>query len=146
MRKAGPVAAVLAVVALAGCGDPGDDAGPSSPAQPTAAELNFAYRADESARPERVSLECPASDESARTACRELDRIPAETFDPVPPDTACTKIYGGPETVRVTGLIAGERIDSNFSRSGGCEISRWDALSPVLRSLDLGEIGPAVAR
>ena len=140
-----PLVVVLVVVAVAGCG--GEDEGPgSSPAGPTTAELTFVYRADESAGAERITLTCPGSDRAARETCRELGRVPAETFDPVPPDTACTEIYGGPETLRVTGRLTDETIDSGFSRVNGCEISRWDSLSPVLRTLELGGVGPAIAR
>ncbi|MGH2804072.1 MAG: SSI family serine proteinase inhibitor, partial [Thermoleophilaceae bacterium] len=45
---------------------------------------------------------------------------------PVPRLRVCTSIYGGPAVARVTGTIAGERVDARFNRRDGCEIARWD--------------------
>ena len=146
MIRAAPFATFLAVVVLAGCGGGDDEPGTSPPAGPTAAELDFVYRADDSAEPERITLSCPGSDRAADETCRELGRVPAGTFDPVPAGTACTEIYGGPETLRVSGRLGDETIQSGFSRVNGCEIARWDAVSPVLRSLGVGEVGPGIAR
>ena len=147
MKMSAPLVVVLVVVAVAGCG--GEDEGPgSSPGGPTTAELTFVYKADESAGPERATLTCPAAqdDSAGKESCLELGRVPTETFDPVPPGTACTEIYGGPQTVRVTGRLGGREIESLFSRVNGCEISRWDSLSPVLESLGLERVGAALPR
>ena len=59
-------------------------------------------------------------------ACRELARRGRQTLLPVPPDTACTEIYGGPQTARVTGTFEGRRIWVVFRRTNGCEIDRWN--------------------
>jgi hypothetical protein len=55
-----------------------------------------------------------------------------ELFDPVPPDSACTEIYGGPQVAQVDGTVDGEPVSASFDRANGCEISRWEALSPWL--------------
>ncbi|MDO8106420.1 SSI family serine proteinase inhibitor [Isoptericola sp. b441] len=56
----------------------------------------------------------------------------ASAFDPVPRDTACTQIYGGPQTAHVEGTVDGTPVDADFTRNNGCEINRWNALQPVL--------------
>ncbi|MER5473747.1 SSI family serine proteinase inhibitor [Streptomyces sp. NPDC002935] len=83
-------------------------------------------------------LEChPAggSHPDAAEACDRLDRMTTwgkDTFAPVPPDTLCTMQYGGPATAHVTGTWAGRTVDARYDRSDGCEISRWNALVPLL--------------
>ncbi|MET8134846.1 SSI family serine proteinase inhibitor [Streptomyces sp. NPDC006290] len=71
----------------------------------------------------------------AAEACDRLDRMTTwgkDTFAPVPPDTLCTMQYGGPATAHVTGTWAGRPVDARYDRSNGCEISRWNALEPLL--------------
>jgi hypothetical protein len=72
-------------------------------------------------------------------ACRVLDENTQwgkDTFAPVPPDSVCTMIYGGPATAHVTGTWAGRPVDARYDRSNGCEIGRWDRLTPFLPSMD----------
>ncbi len=59
------------------------------------------------------------------SACDQLRRLGWTTLRPVPPDTACTEIYGGPQVVVVTGLIDGRRVWVKLRRDNGCEIDRW---------------------
>ena len=47
---------------------------------------------------------------------------------PLPRDTICTQIYGGPQRARVKGTVDGSPVASGFSRSNGCEIHRWDSV------------------
>ncbi|MFJ6832762.1 SSI family serine proteinase inhibitor [Streptomyces sp. NPDC091209] len=71
----------------------------------------------------------------AAEACDRLDQMTTwgkDTFAPVPPDTLCTMEYGGPATAHVTGTWAGRPVDARYDRSNGCEISRWNALVPLL--------------
>ena len=65
-------------------------------------------------------------------ACRKLARGGRSLFDPVPPDVACTEIYGGPQRARVLGSVAGKRVWATVTRVNGCEIARWDRLAPWL--------------
>ncbi|MFJ9633148.1 SSI family serine proteinase inhibitor [Streptomyces sp. NPDC101175] len=58
-----------------------------------------------------------------------------DPFAPVPPDSMCTMIYGGPATAHVTGTWAGRPVDTTFDRSNGCEISRWNRMVPLLPDL-----------
>ncbi len=60
------------------------------------------------------------------TACRRLAQLGWTTLRPVPPDTACTEIYGGPQVATVTGLIGGHAVWARLRRDNGCEIERWE--------------------
>lgn len=116
--------------ALAACA-----AGSAGTARPTA--LTVAYWPD-GARleaptvwtlrcdPPRGTLPRPAR------ACRRLEEGGARLLAPVPPGAVCTQVYGGPDRARVTGTVLGRRVWVSFSRTDGCQISRWDALSPWL--------------
>ena len=65
-------------------------------------------------------------------ACQALLADPA-ALEPVPPDSACTMIFGGPEQATVVGVVNGEQVDAEFSRSNGCELDRWDRMATVLQ-------------
>ena len=45
---------------------------------------------------------------------------------------SCTEIYGGPQTARVVGTLKGKRVWASFGRVNGCQISRWQGVSPWL--------------
>ena len=51
---------------------------------------------------------------------------------PTGEDVACTQIFGGPEEATIKGTIRGEEIDATFSRTDGCEITRWDRVKALL--------------
>jgi hypothetical protein len=80
------------------------------------------------------SLECdPAggTHPDPEAACAAIEAN-LDVFEPLAADVICTEIYGGPETARVEGLWAGERVVVTLSRTNGCEIDRWDRWQPVL--------------
>ncbi len=60
----------------------------------------------------------------AAEACTKLYRLDTP-FKPTPPGTACSQIYGGPQTARVSGIYRGRRILATFTRRDGCETARW---------------------
>lgn len=60
-------------------------------------------------------------------ACALLKKTGTTLFKPVPPDTACTMIYGGDQRISVTGIVNKKKVAATFNRSGGCEIARYDA-------------------
>lgn len=71
----------------------------------------------------------------AEEACARLEDLAREGKDPFAPETKrqlCTMQNGGPATARITGTWHGHRVDSEFRRTNGCEISRWNELEPVL--------------
>jgi hypothetical protein len=74
------------------------------------------------------SLRCgPAGGTLPRTAaaCQRLAAL-ERPFAPVPKDTACTEIFGGPQVGRVTGTFQRRRVWATFRRTDGCEIARWN--------------------
>jgi hypothetical protein len=67
--------------------------------------------------------------------CAAIAELPADATAELPPDAACTQIYGGPDTLDVHGKIDGELVDTRLSRSDGCQIERFDRFVPVLKAL-----------
>jgi Subtilisin inhibitor-like len=65
-------------------------------------------------------------------ACQRVAAGGTKLFTPVPRDAVCTEIYGGPHVARVIGVVDGARVWANFNRRNGCQIGRWDRLSPWL--------------
>ena len=65
-------------------------------------------------------------------ACRRLATAGAKPFAAVPGDAVCTQVYGGPQVARVIGKVKGKRVWANFNRRNGCQVARWDRLSPWL--------------
>lgn len=67
----------------------------------------------------------------AKNACAAIATAGADAFGPPPKDQMCTELYGGPQTASVTGVLAGKPVNAQFSRTDGCEIGRWEALSAL---------------
>jgi subtilisin inhibitor-like len=61
-------------------------------------------------------------------ACGRLATL-KNPFKPVPAGTACTQVYGGPQTALVRGTFRGRRVWTYFRRRDGCEIARWRRVS-----------------
>ncbi|MGE5690125.1 MAG: SSI family serine proteinase inhibitor [Pseudomonadota bacterium] len=61
-------------------------------------------------------------------ACRQLLAV-RTPFAPVPPGTACTEIYGGPQEALVRGRHRGRPVWARFDRRDGCAIARWNRVS-----------------
>jgi hypothetical protein len=101
-------------------------------------ELTVTFRADAKSAPVVMKLSCePTGGDHPRAAeaCNRLALIETDGADPFakpPADEMCTFIYGGPQTAGVVGTWNGTAVDATFSRTNGCEISRWDAIEPVL--------------
>lgn len=141
---AGPVVMVAAVVVAlgAGCGAQQEGEGPEGVEPPPVAEgpaTSLEVTVWPTGRgngPEHVTtLECdpiggthPAPEE----ACLAIGASP-DALEPLPDDVICTQEYGGPEQARVRGIADGREVDLEYNRGNGCEIARWDALSPLFR-------------
>jgi hypothetical protein len=65
-------------------------------------------------------------------ACRRLSSGGPTLFAPTPRGIACTQIYGGPQKARVVGTVRGTRVWATFTRTDGCQIARWQRISPWL--------------
>jgi hypothetical protein len=68
----------------------------------------------------------------ARACARLAASDPAKLFAPIPPRTTCTEIYGGPQRALVAGTVAGKHVWAVLTRTNGCQIARWNRLSPWL--------------
>jgi hypothetical protein len=128
--------AVVGCLLLGGCGaerDPGLQPEPAT-------SLTIEVRTDADADPTTLTLTCdpPGGDHpQAAEACDALAAAGPEVMEPVPADQACTMIYGGPQTARVTGTLDGADVDATFSRADGCEVDRWDALGTTFFDVPL---------
>jgi hypothetical protein len=61
---------------------------------------------------------------NAKRACATLAGID-RPFSNAPTGLACTMVYSGPETARVTGRWQGARVSKGFSRNDGCQTALW---------------------
>lgn len=137
------VAMALAVaLALGGCGDEDEPAAQQSTTPPSQAiELTVVYD-DGSGRKTTGTLTCRGADRRAegaledRASAAELcaqARGVSDVLTSKPDKTrACSQIYGGPETARVTGTIGAEKVDRRFSRTNGCEIADYTRVAGLL--------------
>ena len=126
------LAAVLAVGALALVGG---SAIPAAPAVETAVTITYWPDGADRSKSVRWTLRCdPTGGTLPRPAraCAKLAVGGVKLFAPVPPNMACTEIYGGPQKARVVGVVNGKRVWAILSRTDGCQIGRWQRLSPWL--------------
>jgi hypothetical protein len=118
---------------MTGCGALGGSSDPESDSSSAATQLTIAVQPNGSSGPTRTwTLRCDPPGGTlprARTACT---RLSPDALRPLPPDTICTQIYGGPQTARVHGRFGGRPVDVRFSRTNGCEIHRWDGVRFLL--------------
>jgi hypothetical protein len=126
----GRVVLAIAVAAFAACGV--SHAGPQ-----TGTSLRVTYWEDGEKASETTTwtLRCsPPRGTLARPAraCTRFASAGAKVFAPTPKGVACTEIYGGPQKARVVGVVAGARVWATFTRADGCEIARWNRISPWL--------------
>ncbi|ADX71782.1 serine protease inhibitor [Pseudarthrobacter phenanthrenivorans] len=96
---------------------------------PDAPERVFRLVADGKA----IQAETTVTDPGAALAA--VERYGEDIFFPKPgPPRLCTQQYGGPQVAVVTGTFHGRPVESVFTRTDGCEISRWKAMAPLLGS------------
>ena len=99
--------------------------------------LRITFWADSSKPLDRESrtLRCSPAGGSLPRPARACSRLLAggiKLFAPVPRNSVCTEIYGGPQQARVVGTVKGQLVRATFSRTNGCEIARWQRISPWL--------------
>jgi hypothetical protein len=116
----------FAALLVSGCGSDEDAPTPGAD-DGLVADLRVVVRPQGQGGPERVRrIECRSlGAKASRPRCRELGGLEPGDLEPVPARTACTQIYGGPATARVTGALRGERVSASFELTDGCEINRW---------------------
>lgn len=123
-RLLAPTAAALCAVAV-GCG--GDDAAPAPQATALVIQLDADGPGGDPAS--RATVECPGD---GGRACAAVAALPPDPTAAVPPQTACTEIYGGPDVVVIRGTLDGEDVDARLTRANGCEIDRFDRFAELL--------------
>jgi len=132
LRALGLILAAAAVGA-AGCGD-SDDASSGDAFAEGDSSLTVALDPDgqggEAAMTESVT--CPGA---AAAVCDAVASLPEDPAAPVPAQTACTEIYGGPDTLTIDGTLRGEPVDAEFTRANGCEIERFERFGGLLAAL-----------
>ncbi|MFG1998103.1 SSI family serine proteinase inhibitor [Spirillospora sp. NPDC048911] len=129
------------VMSMAACGSeqasssPGNSSATTSvaPSGSPNATLTVQVKASAKAPAKTWTLSCdPAGGDhpKASQACTAVTQA-KDPFKPPPADQMCTKIYGGPEIATVKGTWQGKPVNAKFSRTDGCELSRWDKLAPL---------------
>ncbi|HWI07774.1 MAG TPA: hypothetical protein VNT54_09695 [Solirubrobacteraceae bacterium] len=142
MRGLAAAGASALLLALAGCGEQDEPAAPSTTAASDPVELTVVYD-DARGRTATGTLTCRGTDRRAEGAlyrgvsaaelCARVRGL-RDLLTREPDRTrACTQIYGGPQTARVTGTIGDEKVDRRFSRTNGCEIADYRRAAGMLR-------------
>jgi Subtilisin inhibitor-like len=82
----------------------------------------------------RYTLRCDPAAGSVPNPARACGALAAleNPFAPIPPDTACTQIAGGPQEARVVGRVGDAKIWVRLRLRNGCEIDRWRKLAAVV--------------
>lgn len=114
---------LLAAALLAACGSE------TPAAAPTATNLVVTVDPDgaHGSQPAKtVRLRCPGA------GCALTKRFTVKDFAPPRPDQACSMIYGGPETATIEGTLRGSHVQATFSRTDGCQTSRWEHVKALL--------------
>ena len=111
----------LAVLALAGCGAEDEGSAPAGPAPATQLTV-------------RVDPDGDGPKPAREARIRSASGLRPADLEPVPDDVACTELFGGPQTARISGTLDGRAVDARFARNNGCEIARWDKVAPLLEA------------
>lgn len=127
------LAAITTGLIVGGCGSDDD---------PEAMDSLTITLEDLTLSPPRVEsrlLECNPPGGGLPDAAEACERLATRSmpFAEPPKDEVCAQIFGGPETLTVTGSFAGERVDRTFSRSNSCEIDRFDQMAATFGITDL---------
>jgi hypothetical protein len=116
--------------AFAGCGT--DEATPAAGGNGQLAQLVVRVDADggKGAAARELRLNCAKPTDSP--ACGAAAGVSAADLAPAKSDIACTQLYGGPETATIKGTLRGDPVNASFSRTDGCQISRWKRVEALL--------------
>src|SRR4051794_4789587 len=101
---------LLCLLTLAGCGDVEREAAPAG------TNLLVTVDADGHgpAAAKKLRVTCSPATDSAE--CAAADALRRTDFAPVDPNVACTDIFGGPETARISGTLRGDAVQARYSR------------------------------
>jgi hypothetical protein len=94
---------------------------------PAAVEYEFRLKAKDGTPSADSTLPDPTA------ALAVVEKFGDQIFFPTPgPPRPCTQQYGGPQVAVVSGTFHGRHVEAVFSRTDGCEISRWNTMAPLL--------------
>jgi hypothetical protein len=124
------LATIAGAALLCGCG--GDDESTTAVAS-TNLVIELDVDGSGGKPPQRTQVLC--TEGMTTSPCPQLADLTASDLAPVPPQTACTDIFGGPEVVRITGTLRGEAVNATLTRVNGCEIERFGKVLPLLSEL-----------
>jgi Subtilisin inhibitor-like len=115
---------------MSGCGAFGEAGDSESGSATTASttDLVITVWPQGQGRARKWTLSCEPVGGTLPRAASACSRLTIEALRPLPRDTICTQVYGGPQKARVTGRVDGRRVAARFSRVNGCEIHRWDSV------------------
>jgi hypothetical protein len=117
------LAPALLAVALAACGSETPAAAPKATALVVRVDQDGPHG---SAKAHTARVRCPGA------GCKVTKHLTAKDFAATPPEQACSMIFGGPETATVKGTLRGRAVDARFSRTDGCQTSRWERVKALL--------------
>jgi hypothetical protein len=119
--------AIALAVLFASCGGSEEDPGAPGTRGSLALDVRVTVAPEGPGGAERVRrIECQElGEQSVDARCRSLGGLEPQDLDAVPRRTACTQIYGGPATARVSGTLRGADVSASFDLTDGCEIERW---------------------
>ncbi|HUR85262.1 MAG TPA: hypothetical protein VMY78_07945 [Solirubrobacteraceae bacterium] len=136
------ISAVVVIALLAGCGEDGADSTAAPGADDDApVALSIRY-SDGAGQVLTGTLRCTESEQRATGSlgrrapaaqqCSHVRDITSLLIQEPPADRSCSEVFGGPQTVRITGTIGDRRIDRRFRRTNGCEIADFTRVSGAL--------------
>ncbi len=136
-RRAAAWALSFVVVALlAGCGDDGADAPAAGDDAPIALSIRYS---DGAGGVRTGTLRCSDGEQRATGSlgsrspaaqqCAHVRDLTSLLTQPPPARRSCSEVFGGLETVRVTGTIGDRKVNRLFRRTNGCEIADFTRLS-----------------
>lgn len=126
---------VAAVALVAACGSASESG--DGDTDPPTTELAFVIDLGDGGEPQSVELDCATADGAEAQVCADLVAAHPDVFEFSDPGQPCTQIYGGPETIEVTGTVEGQAVEVDYSRENGCEIDRYDRIAEILEPLDV---------
>ncbi|WP_051298954.1 hypothetical protein [Arthrobacter castelli] len=117
-----------------------DSTGPAPDEGHYNVELRITVTPEPGAEPQKYLLQCDGTTPSEASnvpkpeaACALVEKSARALFFTKPdPTMQCTQQYGGPQTATVKGTVNGRPVQAEFARTDGCEISRWNAMEPIL--------------
>lgn len=118
---------------------PGTGTGTGMPAAEAPVSLTVDYSADGTAPSSSWTLQCDGAvpregstvpDPAA--ACAAIAEQGTALFAEADPKAMCTQNIAGMQRAHVTGTVNGEAVDTTFSLTDGCQISRWERLPGLL--------------